>query len=249
MDKLKNSSNAANIIITLVKPQMGENIGMVARSMANFGLSTLRLVNPRDGWPNKKAWPASAGATTLLDNVKCYKSLKQACDDCHYVLATSARYKRKLKLNFISIDDAVNNIFNSINKTTNIIFGCEQSGLDNESLSLCHDTITFNTELNFPSLNLSHAVLLIAYELSKKSILQHSSTVSNTMNNAIARHSEVNRLNETLVSALKHANYFRSENKTPIQKQQIFNLLLKYSFQSKDVDAILGMIKSLSRNK
>lgn len=242
-------SRLKNIIITLVKPQLGENIGMVARSMANFGLNNLRLVSPRDGWPNKNAWPASAGATSLLNSAQCFNALQDACYDCQYVLATSARFQRKLKLNIISLDEAIKNIIEKDhNISINIVFGCEQSGLDNESLSYCHDTVSFDTELNFSSLNLSHAVLLVAYELHKATNSNNRIVTSNVANsNSIALHSEINRLSESLIFALQQTNYFRSENKIQIQKQQIISLLLKYNFQKNDIDALLGMIKSLSR--
>ncbi|MCW9038983.1 MAG: RNA methyltransferase, partial [Rhodospirillales bacterium] len=141
--------------VILVEPQMGENIGMVARAMANFGLAELRLVAPRDGWPNPKAEAAASGAIHVLEQARLFDSVAEALADCSYVVATTARQREGFKTVLGPVDAARNLRANhNRSQTGAILFGRERFGLDNEEVGLADDLVTFPVNPAFASLNL-----------------------------------------------------------------------------------------------
>lgn len=152
-------------IIILVEPQLAENIGMVARAMANFGLSELRLVSPRNGWPKKGAHSAASGATHVLEHARLYDTAREAIADLNYVFATTARERGQMKRVFAP-DDAMRETRGRIEagQGVGILFGRERTGLDNDEVALADAIITFPVDAKFSSLNLAQAVLLVAYE-------------------------------------------------------------------------------------
>lgn len=154
--------------IILVEPQLAENIGMVARAMANFGLSELRLVAPRDGWPKKGARPAASGAVHVLNGAKLYATAREAVADLRFVLATTARERGQMKRVFAP-EAALGEVRRRIaaGQGTGILFGRERTGLENDEIALADAVVTFPVDPAFPSLNLAQAVLLIAYEWSR----------------------------------------------------------------------------------
>jgi tRNA/rRNA methyltransferase len=156
--------------IILVEPQLGENIGMAARAMANFGLSELRLVSPRDGWPNPAAEAAAAGGTALLDGAKLYPTTAEAIADLTFVLATSARSRGQMK-RVLAPDSAMADVAQRIaaGQGSGILFGRERTGLENDDISLCDALVTFPVDPAFASLNLAQAVLLVGYEWTRAS--------------------------------------------------------------------------------
>jgi tRNA/rRNA methyltransferase len=152
-------------VIILVEPQLAENIGMVARAMANFGLSELRLVAPRDGWPNEGARAAAVGAVHLLDAARLCQTTAEAIGDLNYVLATTARSRGQMKrvlLPEAALADV--QLRGSAGQRTGILFGRERTGLENDEISLSDAIVTFPVDPAFSSLNLAQAVLLVAYE-------------------------------------------------------------------------------------
>ena len=151
--------------IVLVMPQLGENIGFAARAMANFGLSDLRLVAPRDGWPNEKARAAAAGAANIVDGARVYDNLEEALGGLNYVLATTARPRDLVKL-VLSPETAASALYGRATATerTGVMFGPERSGLDNDALALADGIITAPVAPEFASLSLPQAVLLFSYE-------------------------------------------------------------------------------------
>ena len=151
--------------IILVEPQIGENIGMAARAMANFGLSELRLVAPRAGWPNPAAEAAAAGVTGLLEGAKVFDTTADAVADQHFVLATSARSRGQMK-RVLAPDDAMTDLAALLGagQGGGILFGRERSGLENDDISLADALVTFPVDPAFASLNLAQAVLLVGYE-------------------------------------------------------------------------------------
>jgi tRNA/rRNA methyltransferase len=177
-------------IITLIRPQMGENIGAVARAMANFGLTELRLVAPRDGWPNQRAWEVSSGAGHILDAAKLYPDIPAALADIHTAYATTAR-GRDIAKRAVSPQEAVAEIYasnphpNLLAKRekkltspsplqregwdegfikTAILFGPERTGLENDDVALADAFITIPTTPDYFSLNLAQAVVILGYE-------------------------------------------------------------------------------------
>jgi tRNA/rRNA methyltransferase len=158
-------------IIILVEPQLAENIGMVARAMANFGLSELRLVAPRNGWPKKGAHSAASGASHILERAALYPDVPAAIADLNFVFATTARERGQMKRVF-GPDDAMAEAHGrlAVGQGLGILFGRERTGLDNDEVSLADAIITFPVDPGFSSLNLAQAVLLVAYEWKKRAV-------------------------------------------------------------------------------
>src|SRR3984893_11870445 len=148
-DKTKPWSDVAGPIVVLVEPQLGQNIGTAARAMANFGLSRLRLVKPRDGWPDIQAVRAASGADAVLDGVQLFDTLEAAVADCQLVAATTAR----------AHDPRV-----AAGETVAVVFGRERWGLENDEVALADRIVTYPVNPAFASLNLAQAALVIAYE-------------------------------------------------------------------------------------
>ncbi len=152
-------------VIVLVRPQLGENIGKAARAMLNFGLSELRLVAPRDGWPNPSAGPAAAGADAVLEHAKVYPTLAEAVADCAHVYATTVR-KRGVSKPVVTPEEAAREIHGQPARSA-LVFGPERSGLDTDDVALARAILTVPINPEFASLNLAQAVILCAYEWSK----------------------------------------------------------------------------------
>src|SRR5262245_45031888 len=152
-------------IVVLVAPQLGDNIGAAARAMANFGLSALRLVKPRDGWPNPRAWVAASGADRILDGAEVFESAQAAIADCTFVLATTARAHDQAKP-VIGPDEAARLAAPRVTagEKVAVLFGRERYGLENTEVALADRIVTLPVNPAFASLNLAQAVLVIAYE-------------------------------------------------------------------------------------
>jgi tRNA/rRNA methyltransferase len=164
-DKTKAWVAAPGPIIILVEPQLGDNVGAAARAMANFGLSELRLVRPRDGWPNPRAWVAASGADRILDEARLCDSVAASIGDCSYVLATTARAHDQAKP-VIAPDAAARAIAPRIaaGERVGVLFGRERYGLENAEVSVADCIVTLPVNPAFASLNLAQAVVVIAYE-------------------------------------------------------------------------------------
>ncbi|HEY7664712.1 MAG TPA: RNA methyltransferase, partial [Xanthobacteraceae bacterium] len=168
-DKTRNWIETAGPIIVLVEPQLGENIGAAARVMANFGLARLRLVKPRDGWPNIHARRAASGADRVLEATVLYQSVEAAIADCTVVLATTARAHDQAKP-VIGPDAAASFLGPHVAAGENaaVLFGRERYGLENHEVALADRIVTFPVNPAFASLNLAQAVALVAYEWFKQ---------------------------------------------------------------------------------
>jgi tRNA/rRNA methyltransferase len=164
-DKTKNWAETAGPVIILVEPQLGENIGAAARAMGNFGLGRLRLVAPRQGWPNPKARMMAAGADHILDQAALYDTLEAAIADCSFVAATTARAHDQAKP-VVSPEQGTRLIAARVaaGETAAIVFGRERNGLENEEVALADCIVTFPINPAFASLNLAQAIALVSYE-------------------------------------------------------------------------------------
>src|SRR6267154_1464965 len=164
-DKTKSGVDLAGPVVVLVEPQLGENIGMAARAMGNFGLTRLRIVNPRDGWPNVHARRAASGADHILDHAELFDTVEQAVADCTLLFATTARAHDQAKP-VVGPQQAAQEIVREIAVAgqVGLLFGRERAGLQNEEVALANRIVTFPVNPGFASLNLSQAVLLIGYE-------------------------------------------------------------------------------------
>ena len=162
---MSGNASPARPIIVLVEPQLGENIGMCARAMLNCGLDRLRLVRPRDGWPNPAAVATAADADEVLARAEVFASLDEALADCRHVVAATAR-KRSLAAPVLEAEEAAHQIAGWCGggAETAVLFGAEASGLDNTSIARADRILTFSTNPDFPSLNLAQSVLLFGWE-------------------------------------------------------------------------------------
>ncbi|HJY18097.1 MAG TPA: RNA methyltransferase, partial [Xanthobacteraceae bacterium] len=164
-DKTKDWVAPAGPVIILVEPQLGENIGATARAMANFGLSRLRLVAPRQPWPNDKARMMAAGADAILDSAELYDSLPAAIADCTFVLAATARAHDQAKP-VVGAAEATALLAPRVasGETVAVVFGRERNGLENDEIALADYILTLPVNPAFASLNLGQAVVIVGYE-------------------------------------------------------------------------------------
>ena len=231
--------------VILVRPQLGENIGAVARAMLNFGWSDLRIVCPRDGWPNQSAVATSSGAGIVLDNAKIFRSTDEACVDLNYVFATTAR-NRDLSKEICSPERAMEKSIMLVTsgQRVGIMFGPERAGLANSDIYLAQEIVSFPINPNFSSLNLAQCVILMAYEWFKTN---SSKDIVGVTEEKIyyASRIEVEHLRLALIKSLHLVNYFWPKSKKASLTQNLNNLLGRLPLTSSDVRTLHGVIKAL----
>ncbi len=234
-------------VIILVEPQLGENIGMVARAMANFGLSELRLVNPRDGWPSEKARAVASKADHVIDGVEVFDTLEEAIADLNRLLATTARQRDMLKP--VLAPDVAAQVVKSrmeVNEKVGILFGRERWGLENDEVALADEIITFPVNPAFASLNIAQAVLLMSYEWMRTSVAEGETRFASPENIPASKESLVSLLDH-LVSALDEAKYFYPPEKRERMTVNLRNILTHAGFQEQEVQSLHGVIAALER--
>jgi tRNA/rRNA methyltransferase len=227
--------------IVLVRPQLGENIGKAARAMLNFGLTDLRLVAPRDGWPNPSAGPAAAGADVVLERARVFDSVADAVGDCAHVYATTVR-KRGLVVPVLSPEAAALEV-HANDGASAFLFGAERSGLETEEVALAGKIVTVPVNPGFRSLNLAQAVILIAYEWSKQSAMAIPTDGGPAERRAPQAHLE--GLIVQLYEALEAADYFHPPDRTPATRNTIRTILTKAGWSSREVQALRGIVRAL----
>jgi tRNA/rRNA methyltransferase len=229
--------------IVLVRPQLGENIGKAARGMLNFGLTDLRLVSPRDGWPNPSAGPAASGADVVLERARVFDTVADAVADCAYVYATTVR-KRGLVVPVVSPEEAGREVHGNDGPSA-FLFGAERSGLETEEVALAGKIVTVPVNPDFRSLNLAQAVILIAYEWSKHLDGLAVPTESDAAEpRAIQAHLE--GLIEQLYAALEAADYFHPPDRTPATRNTIRTILTKAGWSTREIQALRGIVRALA---
>jgi tRNA/rRNA methyltransferase len=196
-------------IIILVRPQLGENIGKAARAMLNFGLTEMRLVAPRDGWPNPSAGPAASGADIVLANAQVYDTLAEATADISHIYATTVR-KRGVTKPVITPEEAAREVLGNAGRSA-ILFGAERSGLESDEVTVARAIITVPINPDFGSLNLAQAVILCAYEWSKT---QNLASPPKTELDPPASQFELDGLIQQLDDMLDPLGYFRPEDRS-----------------------------------
>lgn len=229
-------------VIVLVRPQLGENIGKAARAMLNFGLTEMRLVAPRDGWPNPSAGPAASGADIVLAEARVFDSVAEAVADCAHVYATTVR-KRGVTKPVVTPEQAARAIRTSPERTA-ILFGPERSGLETDDVALAREILTVPINPEFGSLNLAQAVILVAYEWSKGETLASPPVVDLE---PPAPQEELEDLIQDLTAKLDEAGYFFPPARAPATRRTLRTVLTKAGWSSLDVRTMRGVINTLMR--
>ncbi|MFL6845517.1 MAG: TrmJ/YjtD family RNA methyltransferase [Allosphingosinicella sp.] len=228
--------------IVLVRPQLGENIGKAARAMLNFGLTDLRLVAPRDGWPNPSAGPAAAGADLVLEQARVFGTVAEAVADCAHVYATTVR-KRGLVVPVATPEEAAREI-RSRAEPSAILFGAERSGLETDEVAIAGTIVTVPVNPDFRSLNLAQAVILIAYEWSKGADL--AVPTEGEPREPRATQAQLEGLIGQLEEALEAVHYYHPPDRTPSTKNTIRTILTKADWSTREVQAMRGIIRALA---
>ena len=234
--------SGAGPIIILVRPQLGQNIGKAARAMLNFGLTELRLVAPRDGWPNPEAGPASSGADAVLSEAVVFATVAEAVGDCGMVYASTVR-RRELVLPVVGPAEMAAEIHARQGRVA-ILFGPERSGLETEDVALAGKIVTVPINPEFGSLNLAQAVILLAYEWSRGRPLEQP-----TLKDAEppAPQFEVEGLIGQVDSALEAAGYYFPADRAKVTRLTMRTLLTKPGWSSREIRALRGMIRSIAK--
>jgi tRNA/rRNA methyltransferase len=238
-----------NIHFILVRPQLGENIGATARSLKNFNFENLRLVSPRDSWPNKSATYTAVDAKDIVHKAKVYQNNDDAVSDLDYVFATTSR-SRSVNKKIIDLNEAVKIIKkqNYLNKKVGILFGPEASGLSNDDIVNANCLVNIPTNIKFKSLNLSHAVTIFSFQLflSSKKI---ESLVKNLYRSEDAKKKEVHVFLNFLISHLDKVGFLKPEEKRQQMIRSIKNIFHRSSLSTQEIRTLSGVISSFIKFK
>ncbi|MFZ1741527.1 MAG: RNA methyltransferase [Pontixanthobacter sp.] len=235
-------ADANKPVIVLVRPQLGENIGKVARAMLNFGLTELRMVSPRDGWPNPSAGPSAAGADAVLNDAEIYETTAEAVADCSHIYATTVRLREDTK-RVVTPEEASREISTQPGRSA-FLFGREASGLDIADVAMSGAILTVPINPDFGSLNLAQAVILCAYEWSKTQGLAQP-TLTDQL--PPAPQEELDGLIGHLESMLEPKGYFFPPNRAEATRRTLRNVLTKPGWNHLEVRTMRGVLSHLAR--
>ncbi|MCE8508031.1 RNA methyltransferase [Ruegeria pomeroyi] len=243
-------SDKAQPAIVLVRPQMGENIGAAARAMWNFGLDRMRIVAPRDGWPNSRAVAMSSGAGRLLDEAQLHDDLPGALADCTYVFATTAR-PREMTKPVYSPERAMQLAAEKLaaGEKVAVLFGPERAGLENDDISRANAIITVPVNPDYASLNLGQCVLLVAYEWMRQTgDVVHEADAPGPKGDW-ATGLEIEKLAEHYEQRLDEAGFFFPPEKAEGMQQNLRNLWSRMRLTRADVQMLHGIMRQMVRWK
>lgn len=236
-------------VVILNEPQLAENIGAVARVMANFGLSDLRLVRPRDGWPQDRAWASASGADWPLDNAKVFDRLEEAVADLRLIYATTAR-SRGTQLPVLTPREAAAELHAADGQghAVGLLFGGERAGLETDDIALCHGIVTIPVDERFRSLNLAQAVALNAYEWRLGVTDRPREAFAQNVDEP-AEMSIVVGLYEQLEGELDNAGFFHPPEKRPSMVRNLRISLGRARLTEQEVRTWRGVVTALSRGR
>lgn len=247
-DKTKTWVVAPGPVIVLVEPQIGENIGAAARVMANFGLSRLRLVKPRQGWPNPKAHMMAAGADRVLEGAELFDDLASAIADCSFVAACTARAHDQAKP-VVSPEAAAERLAPLVaaGETTAVVFGRERNGLENDEVGLADAIVTFPVNPAFASLNLAQAVALVSYEWFKRtgSGLPFAMPVRSDP----APKEQIHAFFTNLERELEAVEFFRPPEKRETMTINLRNIFSRMQPSRQDIQTLHGVIMAIAEGR
>jgi tRNA/rRNA methyltransferase len=248
-DKTRAAIELDGPVVILVEPQLGENIGMAARAMGNFGLTRLRIVNPRDGWPNVHARRAASGADHILDKVELFDTVEQAVADCTLLFATTARAHDQAKP-VVAPEAAAREFVAQVASggTVGILFGRERYGLKNEEVALADRIITFPVNPAFASLNLAQAVLLIGYEWFK---LATNNALPYAMPERSERASQhqMQAFFDNLVRELDKVEFLRPAEKRDTMLVNLRNIFTRMEPTKQDMHTLHGVVMAIAEGR
>lgn len=233
--------------VVLVEPQLGENIGTAARAMLNFGLTDLRLVGPRDGWPNAKAVSAAAGATDVLDGIQIFDTTAAAIADLHHVFATTARQRSMLKQT-TTPRQAANEMANQFAKKEKcgVLFGRERTGLNNDDVTYADKILMIPINPAYGSLNLAQAVAIISYEWFQASTDSCASPEPEAVT-APATQAELENFFRHLLAELDGCGFLYPAEKKPAMTRNIRNIFQRAGLYQHEVQTLHGIVSELSK--
>jgi tRNA/rRNA methyltransferase len=231
-----------NTYFILARPQLGENIGFVARALKNFNLTELRIVNPRCNWPNQKALATSVGAKNVLKSSTIYNTVEESVGDLDIIFATTSRI-RKVNKKIISVLDIKKKIKKK--QKVGIIFGPEASGLSNNELNCADYLVKIPTNKKFSSLNLSHSVILFCFQLfqfvSNKKFIYNSNYKS-----IAATKSEVNKFLNFIIYGLDKKGFLQPNHKRQSMIRNINNIFHRINLSEQEIRILLGIFSTLN---
>ena len=230
----------------LIKPQLGENIGACARSMKNFGFTKLHVVSPKILFPNHKAKATSVGAFDIINKAKVFKETEKAISDFDLIVSLSAR-RRDINKKHISLNDFINLIKKRKHSNFGLMFGPEASGLSNKDLSYSNYILQIPTSPKFKSLNLSHSLTIVCYEIFK--ILNSNLFEKNKINIKISSKSKIISLVTHLLNLLEKKDFFVPKEKKQSMLLNINNLIYRLEPSDKELRILASIISSLSKQK
>ena len=248
-DRTKSAPDLAGPVVILVEPQLGENIGMAARAMGNLALSRLRLVKPRDGWPNIAAQRAAAGADYILEKAELYDTVQAAVADLDLVFATTARAHDQAKP-VLAPEAAAREMVGHIANGggAGILFGRERAGLTNEEVALANRIVTFPVNPGFASLNLAQAVLLMGYEWFR---LATSGELPFAMpeRSERASHHQIDAFFENLVRELDKVEFLRPREKRDTMLVNLRNIFTRMEPTKQDMHTLHGVVMAIAEGR
>jgi len=242
----RDSGSGGGPSIILVGPQLGENIGMAARAMLNCGLTDLRLVKPRDGWPNDDAVAASADAEQVIENTRVYQTTQDAVADIELLFATTAR-PRDMTKRVVTPGQAAAELhkFSQSGGRVGVLFGRESKGLVNDDVALADAVLSVPLNPAFRSLNLAQAVYTVAYEWIRMADRTAPSEVSYPKGTRPGNKLELTRLFEHLEDELDRSGFLRNVEKRPTMVRNLRNMFGRADLTEQEIRTLRGVITSL----
>ena len=232
-----------NIYFILVRPQMGENIGSVARAIKNFNIKHLRIVNHRCNWPNQKALAISVGAKDVLKSSKIYNSVEKSVGDLDIVFASTSRI-RKINKETISITNLKKKIKKG--RKIGILFGPEASGLSNDEISCADYLVKIPSNKEFSSLNLSHSAIIFCYELFQH-FSKRKSSYKTSYKSSIAKKSEVEKFLSFIIKGLDKKGFLQPMHKRQSMIRNIKNIFHRLNLSEQEIRILLGIFSTLNK--
>ena len=248
-DSTKDWAAGPGPVVILVEPQLGENIGAAARAMANFGLSRLRLVKPRQGWPNDRARMMATGAGRILDGAALYDTLEAAIADCGFVLATTARAHDQAKPVIGPAEAAAVMVPRiAARETVAVLFGRERNGLENDEVALADRIVTLPVNPAFASLNLAQAVVIVAYEWFKRASGEKLPFVM-PEKSASAPKAQLLAFFAALERELEKVEFFRPPDKRETMQINLRNIFSRMQPTQQDIQTLQGVIMAIAEGR